>query len=82
MDLNGPYREGYELITFKSSKQSVIIVTDYGFCDCFAAGAAGVTYSQRRGRRWSTYRAYIEPIRRRRTLTIHKHARVYKVQST
>jgi len=40
-----------------------------------------VTYTQRKGRRWSTYKAFIEPILKRKKLTIHRHARAYKVRN-
>jgi hypothetical protein len=38
-----------------------------------------VTYSQRRGRRWSTYSAFLKPILNRRSLTIMKFAYASKV---
>jgi len=48
----------------------------------YFTGAAAVTYSQRKGRRHNTYDAFIKPILHRRTLTVEKYARVYKVSNS
>ncbi|OXA57469.1 glucose dehydrogenase [FAD, quinone] isoform X2 [Folsomia candida] len=45
----------------------------------YKEGAATVTYTQRNGRRLSTYHAFLQPILHRKTLTIEKYAYAYKV---
>lgn len=77
-DLNARYTEGLHIIKILYPHNQLTVVekcnANYDF-----VGFSPIYYTQKHGRRYGTYRAFLEPARSRKNLFIYKYSDVQKV---